>query len=585
MHGAPAFDPPQTLWWGRQDRAGASSGPASRAFPGAGRSARAAAGADEAHAAASAAGIRSIFQTSDPDHRFRADGLIDTKGNVQDREGLHRLMGLLAGCIAQASLNPSAIGDNPGLPSGYAYLLQFIAHDMTDSVATLAEEAGVVRPAILNQRQRSLMLDTLYGTGPESHAQAYAVAGPGVIIRGGVPRVYLRTGNRQTPSAGAKTRFCPYRDLVRANPPADDNAGPEISAHPTEAYVADRRNDSHSLISQLTVLFQLLHNSVVRGLEQALRRDGKLPDSQRLFLCARAIVTLIYREIIETDVLGRMLDDTVLQRYRDDDKVFFDGDAGVPIEFTHGAFRFAHAIVRDSYRIRSEEQESLLRALAFNSSSTPDLLPVTERWFVDWARFFDTPHGKAANLSKLIGPHYSRGLLSPLAFPAKSELDVPGLANRDFLSASYAGLLSAKALNDKMRSLFGEQLIRPFEAWKPLLRQWLTEKWPVAGGPAAPDLDRLANDPPLPFFVMFEAQHANQGKSLGPIGSIIVAEAVFGALRSTATGFESNSPLQQKIETCVSQIFPEHAGAAPIVAASIGQVSSMPELLAYLASM
>jgi hypothetical protein len=46
-----------------------------------------------------------------------------------------------------------------------------------------------------------------------------------------------------------------------------------------------------------------------------------------------------------------------------------------------------------------------------------------------------------------------------------------------------------------------------------------------------PTSKTLSNDPPLPFFVLFEAmQEPHEGRHLGPLGSIIVAEVIFGAL-------------------------------------------------------
>jgi hypothetical protein len=56
------------------------------------------------------------------------------------------------------------------------------------------------------------------------------------------------------------------------------------------------------------------------------------------------------------------------------------------------------------------------------------------------------------------------------------------------------------------------------------------------------DVDRLVDDPPLPFFVLFEAEQAAHGATPGPIGSIIVAETVYGALRTNVHGFEGLGP-------------------------------------------
>jgi hypothetical protein len=46
------------------------------------------------------------------------------------------------------------------------------------------------------------------------------------------------------------------------------------------------------------------------------------------------------------------------------------------------------------------------------------------------------------------------------------------------------------------------------------------------------DIETLSNDPPLPFFILFEAMQQTEGLQLGLLGSIIVSETIFGALAS-----------------------------------------------------
>src|SRR5262245_35915394 len=67
--------------------------------------------------------------------RFRAGGAnghIDGNGRVR-RTALHQLMAKLTQRIRRSG---AAADDNGALPSGYTYLLQFIAHDMVDSVVS-----------------------------------------------------------------------------------------------------------------------------------------------------------------------------------------------------------------------------------------------------------------------------------------------------------------------------------------------------------------------------------------------------------------------------------------------------------------
>src|SRR5439155_22619629 len=44
------------------------------------------------------------------------------------------------------------------------------------------------------------------------------------------------------------------------------------------------------------------------------------------------------------------------------------------------------------------------------------------------------------------------------------------------------------------------------------------------------DVAAIAQDPPLPFFVLFEAHVSHDGERLGPLGSIIIAETMAGAM-------------------------------------------------------
>jgi hypothetical protein len=565
MHGVHSFSGAERLWWSGLQTAEDSL----------------------TDAVTADARAHSLFHTLDPEHRYRAGGLIGRDGTV-DRDALHRLMKLLAQRIGEASAAPEAKLENKGLPSGYTYLMQFIAHDMVDSVVSVRREAGALRPSGFNARTAALMLDTLYGAGPEEASNVYAVTEGTLRGKGDIPRLQLRIGEPQAPGASAATLYCPYRDLARAKAPSCDRLAGSSADLLTETYVADMRNDSHAFMSQITVLFVLLHNQVLSLLAAVPGSDAPVEDAYRRFLCARIVVTMIYRSIILEDLLPRIVDAAVLARYRSDNNVFFDGEKTVPIEFTHGAFRFGHAIVREKYRVRDDKELETPFALDFAATRMPAKLPVPEKWFVDWARFFDTakPADPAfrRNYSVRIGPHYGNALRDANAFPAKSPIDADGLAGRDLVSASYAGLLSVPALNAKMQSIFGARVVRPFEQWREPLRQWLTRGGSTGVQFTNEDVDRLVGDPPLPFFVLFEAQEAAGGKTLGPIGSIILAETIYGVLLRDTHGFENaGATLQARIADCAATLFPDRAHHARAAVASIAEIKDMPALLEHLA--
>ena len=74
------------------------------------------------------------------------------------------------------------------------------------------------------------------------------------------------------------------------------------------------------------------------------------------------------------------------------------------------------------------------------------------------------------------------------------------------------------------------------------LREWLAAE-PAYRTLSASDIETLANDPPLPFFILFEAMHQSQaeGLHLGLLGSIIVSEVIFGALASDPRAADGSS--------------------------------------------
>ncbi len=116
-----------------------------------------------------------------------------------------------------------------------------------------------------------------------------------------------------------------------------------------------------------------------------------------------------------------------------------------------------------------------------------------------------------------------------------------GLLYRDLLGAALAGLWSVDALIAEIAArrphlINPSRLLadRPYRVSQ--IRKWLAGE-PAYGGLTSNDIETLANDPPLPFFILFEAMRQPQaeGLCLGPLGSIIVSEVIFGALEQRAT--------------------------------------------------
>jgi hypothetical protein len=519
-----------------------------------------------------------------------AKGLISASGEVVERQALHRLMAQLTERI-RAEEGEAA--NNPRIPAGYTYLLQFVAHDMVDSVVSFSIDQDALSPSTHNARQTPLLLDTLYGGGPDECPQAYELSQENFAHSGQVPRTRLRLGPPPQGSPPQGKHYCPFRDIARGKTNSGDR-GLASSAWLTETMIADPRNDAHALVSQLTVVFQLLHNHVVDMLEKptaALETSvayGRLERRElayRRFRCARLVVALIYRNIIEKDLLRRILDDRIYEHYVTKGHAPFDSGESIPVEFTFGAFRFGHAMVRESYLINDLSTTALETdmALRLTSQRKPDRLPMPAIWQVDWARFFELERFARPNLSKVLGPRYPAVLESETGLFAKLHpVDAGGLAHRDLLSACYAGTLSVPALCQALRAK-GFRIVEDFAVWRQRLEAWLP-KHDLHFPPDGEDIKRVVEDPPLPFFVLFEANH-HGGRHLGPLGSIIVAETMLGVMRCNPLGVEqSGSTLKERIQRCSDMFFNEPEAATPVASAlaDIDEIETMPQLLSYM---
>ncbi len=480
-------------------------------------------------------------------------------------------MGLLAArmTFSHPSDPPS---DNPNLPAGYTYLLQLIAHDLVQSTVALSQVNGD-GGGVQNHRGMQLRLDTVYGGGPLVCPLAYALDDKHrrnrTRLRLG--RIYMGADNPAAPA--------PFRDIARTS--AENVTG--VASEPnTEPLIADPRNDDHVVLSQMTALFHLLHNGIVDALTRQERAaDVAAPDiaAFRRFRCARDAATLIYRRVIRKDLLRRLLVPTIYDAYDGMISSAWAGDAvtdtaadaadrpaqcvdraafgldardrstcrrplesqdwRMPLEFSHAAFRFAHTMVRDGYRLndRPAADFTLEQILMQTSGRAPVGFPLTRDWVVQWSHFFNMPGGTAPNASRLITPRYSPGFLAGNLLPSFDEKQLAGLAYRDLLSSALAGMWKTDALimeiarrrPDLTRS---SRLLSDPDHRRDQIAAWLARP-PAGTAMAACDVAHLAADPPLLFFVLLEAEldpAARRGERLGHLGSILVAEVMCGAL-------------------------------------------------------
>src|SRR6202165_227081 len=495
-------------------------------------------------------GFRHFLGAPRPSQRFTAygiDPLAVPEGLPKVRALMNRLSRRMDAEIKWPAHRDATLEfwENPGIPSGYTYLLQFVAHDLVHSAIPISV-AGSLGADSTNSRRKALKLETLFGNGPVGSPFVYAQDTPN-----DERRTKLRLGRMRWKDKDVEPG-CPFRDIART--PAENVTGIDRSIAGkrvalTEALIADPRNDDHAIMSQLTALFALLHNGlidVVRRGEPIAGPNANLGAAYKRFLCPRGALTLIYHNIIRKDLMRRVMHPAIYMAYSGQTPNFIDrpahlkGDSvargmreqdgwQIPLEFSHGAFRFGHAMVRPEYVINDLATHDLNKTLEKTSANDPVNMPLDATWIVRWSRFFEIK-GSRPNFSRRIGPYLSDGLGNDQIFPAADQTNRVGLLYRDLLGAAIAGLWSVNALVGEIAvrqpHLIGASRLladRPYRVSR--LRDWLASET-TYGGLNSEDIETIANDPPLPFFILFEAmeQPPGEGLCLGPLGSIIVSE-------------------------------------------------------------
>lgn len=543
-------------------------------------------------------GFRNFLGKPGPDEVFRFNGQpVDMKNQGELRTAIAKLAHALERDVEDGG--PS--GENPAIPSGYGYLMQLIAHDLVASASSLGR-VNSGRMALNNNRSAKLRLESIYGGGPEGSPLLYEPSRTGDPATPRAPLTHLRLGPLDT----RKEFSCPFRDLARVNltKSTDDiskavNASGKSGVLPglPDVIVGDPRNDDHAIISQLTVVFHLLHNGLLEKTEGMPTNARYAEAGFNRYFYARMAATLILRNVIRLDVLKRFLHPEVYRLYNVNNPPFVDEfDDAVPLELAHGALRVCHSMLRgeDGYKLneRSHIPFPLEEILLENSVNRAARMPLPENWAAAWSFFFDIDgHKPPANMSIRLGPHYAPQLATELLFPPIDGVKVggspkSGLAYRDMLSAALAGLWSVPAL---IRRLSGQAspVAKLFAAWpladrasrKKALKEWMMKHQLPGLELTVAERETLAKDPPLPFFLMFEAREDGKGTHFGLLGSIIIAEAIFGILSKdplTGNGF---TPLEEALESLGTDVF-----SGPRLPA-YPRLDTMAELIGFVADM
>jgi hypothetical protein len=429
--------------------------------------------------------------------------------------------------------------DNPRIPAGYTYFAQIAGHDIVHGAMTAVSLADGNLPRV-NLRIRPLILDTVYGSGPTDDPISYEIpAAPGE------GREKLRLGHiRVTQSHRPGCPIHTARDIPRARIEDLSDAPTQGAA---DTLLTDPRNDDNVNLSQVTTLFLMFHNAVVDTLRTSnpfpaeTSRQAELLSFLRFGL-ARQVTASVYRGIVVKDLLPRLIRPQIWALYdQDRPRPLVDRtDGRVPLEFCDATYRLGHAMVRQSYRMSRQTETFGVRDVIETSSARRSReTPIRDIWVAEWSRFFSID-GSRPQHSRRIGPSYNAVLLYDSLFnneylSGADAVDetLSGLMYRDLVRGSLSSLRTVDSLAALLPAevLAHSPLLADREHRTATLRAWLDAGTTVTFDPA--ERDAIAADPPLLFYLLFEAAQETDGKSLGTLGSIITADVFAGSLENS----------------------------------------------------
>lgn len=362
-----------------------------------------------------------------------------------------------------AAMNRSA--PSSGIDAGYTYIGQLISHDIVPNTDPRRDSRLVTK---------ALNLDSIYGTTP----------GQGALFD--TNGRFLLGGQRHAP------------DLVRS--------------FQGIALIPEKRNDENTIISQLHLFWQSLHN---RLLQSRLAVD---------FDEAHAAVVSLFQLVVVEDFLVQILETEVYKQYfRQGNPILKLEGTVIPSEFSHAAFRFGHSMVRSDYALNADvgsREDSATNNVSLSGLLRPGMA-LTSTLQIDWRLFFDDPSltkvpaQRANKIDALIVREMSN-------FPNSGNNG--GIALRNLRAGiainlpsgvQYLNSIKQKVLHASGGSI---QLIELND-----LRQTNLS-----------DVNGLTIDVlPLWPYILLEAKRSAGGEKLGLLGSLICADVLCTSIRQS----------------------------------------------------
>jgi hypothetical protein len=407
-------------------------------------------------------------------------GLGGRFGQMIDRPPCDAPEDALLALAADMAANGENGEDNDLLPSGYTYLGQFIDHDLTFDPASVLQRDNDPS-ALTDFRTPALDLDSLYGSGPDVQPYLYDYDDALPPARRGVKLLVRRDETGRTV------------DLPRN--------GQDV------AILGDARNDENLITAQLHLLFTQFHNILVDevGEQQGLKGRALLAEVQHA-------VRRHYQWIVVHDFLPAFAGPGVAAYPRDNS--LFEDKAYMPVEFSAGAFRCGHSMIRSSYRLNRDHGRRPLF-----STEGPDLRgrrPLDDEVRIDWSLFFVEHRGELVG-DRNRAMRIDDRLVAPLTDIPPEHKMLPRL---NLLRGRALRLPSGQDVADALG----------FPALPPGQLRLDTVPEPARAA--------LEKSTPLWFYLLREAAvQGDGGQHLGPVGGRIVAEVLLGLLEADSESY------------------------------------------------
>jgi hypothetical protein len=414
------------------------------------------------------------------------------------------------------------------IPSIYTYFAQLVNHDVnftdvkkdngdTDfqflaNVELKPWDDEAIHQKVSNKRAGMLELDCVYGKMQADVLPPRDKNNPDKMALGKVSQSGDRPKGKNADD---------WHDLVRGE------RSQSFKLDRT-ALIGDRRNDSNLIVSQLHVAFLRAHNAIIDARKCSYKE-------------AKQILVKHYQWLILHDFLPAIVPGEIIEKVNNDSR--YRASQGLPFEFSVGAFRFGHSMVRRNYYYNDNfpgvSLAFLTTVVALSRGGfepTPNEGPsnLPENRIIQWENFLDGPGNKARALrTEIVEPLFE--LLDEI------NIDVPGersLAVQD-LKRGYM-----------MRIPTGQIIAEYLKVQNPLSPADIKEF-------STPEQFQVLQDAkmlectPLSFYVLAEAARAGNGK-LGEVGGRIVAEVLIGLLRDrpdSIIGSKWTPDLGSKAET------------------------------------